>query len=55
MNGLTMYDKNEYEVMQNTAKSMVESGYFSDVQSMAKAFVKIQAGKELGLPAFASR
>lgn len=54
MNNIISYNDSEFKVMTNTAKFMVESGYFSDAQSIAKAFVKIQAGKELGLPPFAS-
>lgn len=49
-----MYDKEEFEVMQRVAKAMVVSGYFKDVRDIAQAVVKIQAGKELGFPAFAS-
>lgn len=54
MNGLVKFDPSEYSVMQSMAKSMVESGFFSDVKQVAQAMVKIQAGRELGLPPFAS-
>lgn len=40
--------------IQTLAKSFAESGLFSDAKDMAKAFVKIQAGQEIGLPPFAS-
>nr|QNL31652.1 MAG: hypothetical protein [Bacteriophage sp.] len=33
---------------------LAKSGMFGDVQSAAKCFVKVLAGKELGIPAFAS-
>ncbi len=36
------------------AKTFSESGMFSDTKSMAQAFVKIQAGQEVGIPPFAS-
>lgn len=36
------------------AKLFAESGMFSDAKQMAQAFVKVQAGKEMGIGAFAS-
>lgn len=36
------------------AKLFAESGMFSDAKQMAQAFVKIQAGKEMGIGGFAS-
>jgi hypothetical protein len=42
---------NEIQIM---AKNFAESGMFSDSKSMVQAFVKIQAGQEIGLPPFAS-
>lgn len=53
-NALSVYQVEEFEVMQRFAKTMVSSGYFSDAKDVAQAFVKIQAGKELGIPPFAS-
>ena len=44
----------EFDVMQRIAKAMVSSGYFSDAKDLAKAVVKIMAGRELGLGEFAS-
>lgn len=41
------------EIME-TAKLFAESGMFVDAKSMAQAFVKIAAGKEIGIPAFAA-
>lgn len=38
----------------NMAKLFSESGMFSDTKQMAQAFVKIQAGKEMGINAFAA-
>ena len=54
MNELMRLDVNEYGVMQSMAKSMVDSGFFSDIKQVAQAMVKIQAGREIGLPPFAS-
>lgn len=55
MNGaLVSYNSDEFEVMQRMAKAMVASGFFSDTKDVAQALVKIQAGREMGLPAFAS-
>jgi len=53
-NSLSVFDESEYRVMQNMAKAMVDSGFFSDVKQVAQAMVKIQAGREMGLPPFAS-
>lgn len=38
----------------NMAKLFSESGMFSETKQMAQAFVKIQAGKEMGINAFAA-
>jgi len=49
--------KNELTTVQDTismAKLFAESGMFADSKQMAQAFVKIQAGKEIGMGAFAS-
>jgi hypothetical protein len=40
--------------MTSIASQMVKSGYFSDVRDVSMAIVKIQAGKELGIPPFAA-
>lgn len=40
--------------MKKLASLMAESKLFTDTQSMAQCFVKVLAGKELGIPAFAS-
>lgn len=53
-NELVRFDAGEFDVMQRMAKAMVASGYFNDVKDIAQAIVKIQAGKELGLPPFAA-
>lgn len=44
---------NTSDVMTN-AKLFAESGMFTDAKQMAQAFVKIQAGQEMGIGAFAS-
>lgn len=36
------------------AKTFAESGMFTDTKQMAQAFVKIQAGQEIGIPPFAA-
>lgn len=36
------------------AKTFAESGMFADTKQAAQAFVKIQAGQEIGIPPFAS-
>ena len=54
MSNMVIYDNNEFEVIQRMAKAMVTSGYFADTRDVAQGIVKIMAGKELGLPAFAS-
>lgn len=40
--------------MQNIAKLLAQSGYFSDARDMAQCFTKVLAGNELGFGAFAS-
>ena len=46
--GLTV--PGSFQDISDMAKAFVASGYFSDTKAMAQAIVKIQAGKELGLP-----
>lgn len=51
--------KNEVQIMPVNdimimAKTFVESGMFADTKQAAQAFVKIQAGQEIGLAPFAS-
>jgi len=50
-NSLAIYD---FDTTQKTAVALFKSGYFTDVKSQEQAIVKILAGQELGLPAFAS-
>ena len=45
---------NSYEDMTNIAKAMVQSGFFQDTKSLSQAIVKITAGREIGIGAFAS-
>lgn len=40
--------------MMRTAEVFVKSGLFNDAKDVAKAFVKIQAGQEIGVPPFAA-
>lgn len=51
--------KNEIQIMPVNdimimAKTFAESGMFSDAKAMGQAFVKIQAGQEIGIPPFAA-
>jgi len=51
--------KNEIQIMpvndiMNMSKMFVDSGMFTDAKSVAQAFVKIQAGQEIGLAPFAA-
>lgn len=51
--------KNEISVMpvgdiMVMAKTFAESGMFTDSKAMGQAFVKIQAGQEIGIPPFAA-
>ena len=51
--------KNEIQLMpvndiMSMAKTFAESGMFTDAKSMGQAFVKIQAGQEIGIPPFAA-
>lgn len=50
--GLAVRD--DFDVMQKASTALFRSGYFTDVKSEAQAIVKVLAGQELGLPAFAS-
>lgn len=50
--GLAVRD--DFDVMQKASTALFKSGYFTDVKSEAQAIVKVMAGRELGLPAFAS-
>lgn len=54
MTQLVVYDEKEFELIQRYASAFVKSGFFKDTTDIAKAVVKIQAGKELGLQPFAS-
>jgi hypothetical protein len=51
--------KNEIQTMPVTdimvmAKTFAESGMFTDAKQLGQAFVKIQAGQEIGIPPFAA-
>jgi len=46
--------QNDFDTLQRQANALYSSGYFKDVNSKAKAIVKVMAGAELGLPPFAS-
>jgi len=51
-NAITIY--NNFDNLERAAIALQKSGYFQDVKSEAQAIVKVMAGQELGLPAFAS-
>lgn len=50
-NEIQLMPVNEIQVM---AKQFAESGMFTDAKQMGQAFVKIQAGQEIGIPPFAA-
>ena len=50
-NEIQVMNVNEVQVM---AKQFAESGMFTDAKQMGQAFVKIQAGQEIGIPPFAA-
>ena len=52
--GLISLEPRDFTELQNVAKVFAESGLFSDARSMAQAFVKIMAGREVGIGAFAA-
>lgn len=51
---LAVINQDEFETMQRVSKALVSSGYFSDAKDVAKALVKVMAGREMGLGPFAS-
>ena len=51
-NALAIYT--DFDTLQRAATALQKSGYFTDVKTEAQAMVKVMAGQELGLPAFAS-
>lgn len=53
-NELQVIPQMNIQEMQTMAKLFAESGMFPNVGTMAKAFIKIQAGLELGIPPFAA-
>lgn len=53
-NALAVYDDGRFDLMQRTARAMVESGFFQDSKQLAQAVVKVMAGAELGISPFAS-
>lgn len=46
--------ESDFAMQQRIAKIFSASGYFQDARDLAQAFVKIQAGKELGIPPMAA-
>jgi hypothetical protein len=48
---LDQYQTATFELDQRRAKAYAESGYWPDARSLAQALVRIEAGRELGLPA----
>ena len=51
-NALTIYK--DFDGLQRAAMALYKSGYFDDAKSEAQAIVKVMAGAEVGIPAFAS-
>jgi hypothetical protein len=50
-NEITIMPVSEIQIM---AKQFSDSGMFADAKQMGQAFVKIQAGQEIGIPPFAA-
>ena len=53
---VTVHDNylSTYDEVERAAKAMAGSGFFTDTKQAAQAIVKIMAGAELGVGAFAS-
>ena len=51
-NALAIYK--DFDGLQRAAMALYKSGYFDDAKSEAQAIVKVMAGAEVGIPAFAS-
>ena len=51
-NAIAIYK--DFDELERMALALYKSGYFQDVKSEAQAIVKVMAGKEVGIPAFAS-
>jgi hypothetical protein len=47
---LVLVRQDEFELDQRRAKAYAQSGYWPDASDIAKALVKIEAGRSLGLP-----
>lgn len=54
MNNQLMVTNEQVDALSRVAKALAVSGYFQDATEVAKAYVKVQAGQELGLPPVAS-
>jgi len=54
MNTSLITTNEHVDALSRVSKAMVASGYFTDAKDVAQAFVKVQAGAELGLPPVAS-
>src|ERR1039458_4752980 len=53
-NKLTVVEKLPMAEMAALSKLLAESGMFADIKTQAQAFVKVLAGSEIGIPAFAA-
>lgn len=53
-NKLAVQSKMPFNEIMTMAQTFAESGMFTDAKQMGQAFVKIQAGQEIGIPPFAA-
>lgn len=53
-NSLAVQSKMPFSEIMTMAQTFADSGMFTDAKAMGQAFVKIQAGQEIGIPPFAA-
>ncbi|RZJ81475.1 MAG: hypothetical protein EOO20_25145 [Chryseobacterium sp.] len=53
-NTLAVQNKMPFNEIMTMAQTFADSGMFTDAKAMGQAFVKIQAGQEIGIPPFAA-
>jgi hypothetical protein len=53
-NTLVVQNKMPFNEIMTMAQTFADSGMFTDAKAMGQAFVKIQAGQEIGIPPFAA-
>lgn len=53
-NNLVVQNRMPFNEIMTMAQTFADSGMFTDAKAMGQAFVKIQAGQEIGIPPFAA-